>query len=509
MTNTDLNSGLEQLEQYVPSDDQMSRYVVDFDHTLFLGNSTEAFISSTRPASVFAILMKVLGALGPWRLAGRSGYFIYRDFIRLILLICLAPWTLLFFKKDAPALWEEMRNRTLEAKLSNIDPQNIIIVSFGFKFVIKTLLKGTRWENCEIVAPSLFQSPKHRKMGKLAILRARGIELDPKRDVVITDNAEDDADLVEYLDKAAIIDWPEKITRGAFHNVYIPFFYTARIKRTPGFLIKQIGLEELPVVLIAFSFSTAPFNWTVLVALAFFFIAFKLVYEIGYAENDNVGFETEEAPKLTSNFFKMRGYRLEPYAWIWSALAICVGVWVLNDAAQLKALTHLHVPQLAGSFAGLATIFAAVAGVIILSRIAFWVFNHVDLRTRVFAYLPLHMLKYMGWLVLFSLSEIGMALLCAQIVRTWSLYAIRRAGGDIDFVPSQLVRLCFFLIFLGIIAASSRSWEFMTHWQTYIVLAFCIVRAIPEVRKKMFKRDQAAPKPLQAVEVSGKETDAA
>lgn len=443
-------------------------------------------MDSARPASLFASVMKALGALGPWRLAGSSGYFLFRDLIRLLLLTCLAPWTFLFFKRDASRRWEEMRNRTLEAKLANIDPAKIVIVSFGFKFVIRALLKGTKWEACEIVAPSLFQSPRFRKMGKLAVLRENGFELDAQNDVVITDNAKDDADLVEYFEKTAVIDWPDKITKGAFHNVYIPFFYTAKIKRTPGFLIKQIGLEELPVVLIAYGFSHAPFNWTVLIALTLFFAAFKLVYEIGYAENDNVGYATEKNPKLTSNFFKMRDYKLQPYAWLWGAAFALAGVWALDDAAQLLALSHLHLPQLAGSAAGFGAIFGAVAGIIIIARIAFWIFNHVDLRTRVFAYLPLHLMKYMGWLVLFSLSEIGMALICAQIVRTWSLYAIRRAGGDIDFVPSQLVRLCFFVIFLGIIAASSRSMDFMTQWQTYLILVFCIVRAAPEVRKKMF-----------------------
>ncbi len=477
---------MEELERYVSIDDESTRYFVDFDHTLFLGNSTESFVASARPASLFATFMKILGALAPWRIAGSSGYFIFRDLIRLLVLVCLAPWTALFFKSDAKSQWETQRNRTLEAKLANIDPSRVVIVSFGFHFIIRTLLKGTKWEGCEIVAPSLFQSPKFRKMGKLAILREKGFELVPERDVIITDSAEDDADLIEYFDKSAVIDWPQKNTVGAFHNTYIPFFYTARIKRSPGFLIKQIGLEELPVILIAFGFSHAPFNWTVLVALAFFFAAFKLVYEIGYAENDNVGYATEKNPKLTSNFFKMRDYRLQPYAWLWSAAFAMVGVWVLNDAAQLQALTHLHLPYLAGTIYGPVAIFGAVVGITLFARAAFWVFNHVDLRTRVFAYLPLHMMKYMGWMALFSLSEIGMALICAQIVRTWSLYAIRRAGGDIDFIPSQLVRLCFFVIFLGIIAASNRSMDVISDWQTYIILGFCIVRAIPEVHKKMF-----------------------
>lgn len=477
---------MDRLEQYVSSDDETTRYVVDFDHTLFLANSTEMFVGSARPASLYATVLKGLGFAAPWRIAGKTGYFVFRDFIRLLFLICIAPWTHIVFNKNADAYWDAYRNRRLEAKLANIDPARVIIVSFGFKFVIKALLKGTKWESSEIVAPGLFQSPKFRKSGKLAMLQEAGYNLNVKNDVVITDSAKDDADLLAHFEKTAVIDWPEKVTTGGFHNVYMPFFYTAKIKRTPGFLIKQIGLEELPVVLIAFGFSHAPFNWTVMIGLALFFAAYKLVYEIGYAENDNVGYATEKNPKLTSNFFKMRDYRLQPYAWFWSAAFALVGVWVLNDAAELRALSHLHLPHLAGTAAGFGAIFCAVACIILVARGAFWVFNHVDLRTRVFAYLPLHLTKYMGWLVLFSLSEIGMALICAQIVRTWSLYAIRRAGGDIDFVPSQLVRLCFFVIFLAIIAASNRSMDFMTQWQTYLILVFCIVRAAPEVRKKMF-----------------------
>jgi len=37
-----------------------------------------------------------------------------------------------------------------------------------------------------------------------------------------------------------------------------PFYYTARIKRTPGFLIKQIFLEEFPIVLLVFGIFAVP-----------------------------------------------------------------------------------------------------------------------------------------------------------------------------------------------------------------------------------------------------------
>ena len=81
-----------------------------------------------------------------------------------------------------------------------------------------------------------------------------------------------------------------------------PFYYTAKIKRAPGFLIKQVFLEEFWIVLLAFGIFVLPLNLTVFALLILLFCAMLSVYEIGYAQNDRVGQRKEANPKLSQNF---------------------------------------------------------------------------------------------------------------------------------------------------------------------------------------------------------------
>ena len=71
------------------------------------------------------------------------------------------------------------------------------------------MLKGTEFENAQIIAPSATTMTKERKKGKLGMLRERGIVLDPTRDVVITDSLEDDADLLARVEQGFHIEWLE------------------------------------------------------------------------------------------------------------------------------------------------------------------------------------------------------------------------------------------------------------------------------------------------------------
>jgi hypothetical protein len=127
--------------------------------------------------------------------------------------------------------------------------------------------------------------------------------------------------------------------------------------------------------------------------------------------------------------------------------------------------------------------------VAIVTRVTFFVFNHVPLAWRIFVFFPLHVLKYFAPLVIFSLQPAGYALLSAQVVRTWSVYAVRRCGGDIEFIVSQLIRLMFLLFLLIGLALLSTVESIFGSWQTWVILGWCILRAVPEMKRKLFHRD--------------------
>jgi hypothetical protein len=461
-----------------------ARVFVDFDHTLFLWNSTEAYIDHVRPGGFFAPLLKLISGLIPWRAFGRNGYFVWRDFVRLAFVMLFAPWTGSRFRKRAPALFAAHLNTRLDALLQGVDPSRIIIVSFGLASVIRPLLAGSRYEHARIVAPGLFGQPGARARGKVVMLRDTGIEINPSTDIVITDSARDDADLVAATPHSHVVEWPEAVTRPAHAGAYFPFFYTARIKRSPGFLIKQVFLEELPVVLLMFAVLDIALAIPVFVLITFLFVAYMLVYEIGYAENDRIGEKKELRPKLSTGYFGNRSIRLEPDAWIWASGFTLLGFAIIPEAERAAIARHAGFGFLEGAPAEIFALTAAWMAFLGLSRFVFWAFNHAPLAWRVFIYLPLHATKYFGPLMFFAVHPAGVALGLAQMVRTWSMYAIRRAGGDEHLLSSQMVRLCFLAVFSAVIfhvVELTRAEAILLA----IAFAFCIVRALPEIRRKM------------------------
>ena len=451
-----------------------------------LSNSTEAFLRSARPYAIYAILLAVLKVFRPWKLLGANADFVWRDTIRALAVIITAPWVLLSFPKKARTIFSHQLNRKLDAMLADVPIEKIVIISFGFRFVIKALVAGTRYEQARIVAPSLFGAVTARQIGKIRMLEEMGVTLDPDRDVMITDNAVDDSDIMAHCDDGFHIEWTGAQAAAPMTQGYVPFFYTAKIKRTPGFFIKQVALEELPIVLLAYGLFGWGFSLATWVSLGLLFAALIVVYEIGYAENDQVGLKTEEKPKLTEAFFKYQNYRLEPQAWIWAFVLTALAIWILNDAVTAQMLGRFGWAHLGTGLTGQLALAGVWFGVLIVSRIAFWVFNKASLRWRVFAYLPLHVSKYFGFALLFPITAIGLALLYAHIVRTWALYAVRRAGGDIEFLSSQFVRLAFLLLLVPVMVLAMPGSDLLMQWQTWAIIGFCVVRALPEIRRKMF-----------------------
>ena len=369
------------LDEVFENPDPEAKYFVDFDHTLMLASSTERFLDSARPSVLFALLLKVLGFLAPWRISGQNGYFVWRDWLRVCMVCLLAPWTHWVFSRQARAVFDAHLNPHLDRYLSQIDPKKIVIVSFGFEFVIRELIRGTRYESARIVAPTFWEMARMRKLGKVEMLTSRKIPIDHGRDIVITDSEADDADILAAVIGGHVITWGSNNTKGALSSTYIPFFYTAQIKRTPSFFVKQTLLEEMAIMVLAFSLFVGSSGFMIAAALACLFLANFLVYEIGYAENDRVGLKTEEKPKLTTNFFRYNDYSLEPAAWVWSILVTIVGMILLGPENGQAALDRLHVPALNSYWLNIVALSAIWFGVIAAGRLCLSLI-HISEPTR-------------------------------------------------------------------------------------------------------------------------------
>lgn len=465
-----------------------SHVYLDFDYTLFRSSSTEEFLNTGKPAFLAALALRVLRGFQPWTFGARTHTgFVWRDPIRIWMIILLMPWTVWLFRKRAPALFEQYKNQSVIDALSGVPADRITIVSVGFERFVRQLLAGTRLQDARIIGSSLTRPAALRRRGKLHQLRELGIAPNRNRDVVVSDSL-DDADLLSSVDNAFLIDPDLTGVQGAFEDVYVPFYYTARVKRSTGFVVKQIFLEELIVILLATAFFQ-PFSLGVWLGAAAFFIAFFAVYEIGYAENDRIGHISELKPKLSQDYDRFRHVSLEPEAWYWSVALTVTGALLLGPEIASDTLRRLGLVTTGSETLNTVLLMAVWMAIICIGRVVFFVYNRLPMTWRVFAYLPLHFVKYFGLVLILPSEPAGYALLYAQIVRTWSLYAIRRCDGDIEIMASQLVRLAFFLMLLFALALAAPAAHPFEDWHTWIILAWCVVRAIPEARRKLFSRE--------------------
>jgi hypothetical protein len=462
-------------------------FIVDFDYTLCDESSTDIFLSQARPAALYMPILKVVGFLARRLLPGRPAQR-WGDPIRIAIAILICPWILVTFRRQAGQLFATYRNQRLIDALAQVPVDRIVIVSFGLDFILRALLAGTRLEGARLVAPALGTAARHRRIGKLEVMRQAAIPVDPARDIVITDSWRDDADLLGHVRHAYLVKWPPGATPNPMNLGYVPLYYTARIKRDPGFLIKQVFLEEMLVFLLLFSLAFIPGDWTVPAALVLLFLSYLVVYEIGYADNDLVGHQREAAPKLSAAFFANMDYIDRKAAWAWSLALGLAGVALLSDAARhgIYARAGLAVPEAYWQDLGLLVL--VWMGCVFLGYLLFRAFNRAPLFWRVFLYLPLQAGKMLSPLVFFPISAAGAALFMAHLVRMWAPYAIRRAGGDIERTSSQLIRLVFVVAFLPVIALIEGSLATLLSWQAGVVVLFCALRAAPEARRKAASR---------------------
>ncbi|MEW6756484.1 MAG: haloacid dehalogenase-like hydrolase, partial [Candidatus Latescibacterota bacterium] len=474
----------EALRCLLAAGDVRRRVFVDFDHTLFLANSTEVFLDSARPAFLAALVLRGLGLLRPWRwLSSGRGERVWRDPIRVLAVLALMPWTVLRFRHTAAQTFARHQNRTLVSWLAGIEPPRLTIVSYGFAFVIRRLVARTPLAAARLVASGLRHPGRLRAHGKVAELARRRTVPDPERDVVITDSP-DDGDLLRAVRHAFLVTWPQPPGRAAHGRVYVPFFYTARVKMDASALLRVLLLDDFAMLALGFLIFQ-PFSPSPWVPAVLLFLAFHVTYETGYQENDRIGALREARPKLGSRYAEYRDYRVAPQAWAWAAALGGLGFLALDPQHATATAVRLGLDPAAGPQAARAALGAVWLGLVVACRLVFWLFNRVPLSLRIYLFLPLHLLKY-GWpLALFTPGIAGYALLGAQVTRTWAIYAVRRSGGDLDLVVSHLLRLLYYPVLLAALAAVSGRWSELGTWQAGLIAAFCLLRSVPEVRRKL------------------------
>ncbi len=390
--------------------------IVDFDETLCLSNSTEAFLGTARPALLAALLLRTLDLLAPWRLVRGA----VRDAWRIALVRRLFPGVARRWARQPPSL-----NAPLCRALAG---RRWVIASNGFAPVIAPVLAAAGLAEIPLIA---CRTSADVRAGKLARLHAAGFEA--AEALVITDDPAADAALLAVCAVPLMVTWRDAAFRRAFAGTYIPGDYLVHIKRPgqPGAL-RQLVTDDLVFwVLGAASGGLAPAFWP---GLALLFISFWAVYEVGYFDNDRCALAREDDPVVASAFGAFEPAGFIPAACLWALVCGAAGIAWLGAGWGGAACWSLCLAALA---------------------LVFYVFNRLDKASRVWLYPALAGLRSLGYLAILPAGPAGLAAGLAQIFSRflgYFLYRYIRVFSVCAYPALPLRAVQIVLLMIGLVA---------------------------------------------------------
>jgi hypothetical protein len=446
--------------------------VVDFDETLWLRNSTEEFLSSVRPRFLAAIVLQVLGVIKPWRLFQRGSPNHHRDWIRVLAVMIVAPWSLWLWRRKAAELGPRYINQPL---LDAIERRQgwYLLVSFGFREIVEPLL-GAIDPRLPLRESGSFRSGAAlRKEGKASALR-RHVGPEPlARALVITDS-EADRDLLQASAKPFLVQWPDAHYEQAGLKPLMPFVYLQRVKRPDENYLRNAVLgHDLPVLLLAYAVvSSQPV--TAGIAILLFVLSFFTAYETGYHENDRLGLLLERKPKVSANYHLL-GKNFSP-AFAWTCAILLAGV------ASLLSWRHASwVPAAVGAGAfGFLAVWIAFVAFLVGMRLLFRWQNVIEPQGRIVPMLGLQVGRVLGYAVIFPTTVIGALFCVAHGLARWIPYVVYRFGGTRREVPNHLNCLLLLLLLAAGIAIGG-GFETLLTWQSGLIFAYAGLRGAKDL----------------------------
>lgn len=457
------------------SDDAMRTFVVDFDETLWLRNSTEMFLDHVRPRFLAAIVLQILGFLKPWRLFGRAQSEHYRDWFRVVGVLAVAPWSLWQWRRNAPRLVDSHINRPLLAAVQADPRKRVLVATFGFREIIAPLLHAIDSRLVLAASCSLRDGASLRREGKAANL-AREAGIDLSNSVVVTDSLADD-DLLRAGGRPFLVRWPDAHYAQAGLRPMMPFVYLTKVKRPDErYVLRCVFGHDMPILLLAFaSVSSQPL--VAACAIGVYLVAFFTAYEIGYHENDRLGLLREKQPKVSPQFAEL-GHNFDP------AFAICAAAAIAMIGSLIAAPSVSIFSGRAGVTglqAALAT-FGVFLAFLLVMRLLFRWQNLAAPQGRIVPMLGLQIGRVLGYAVIFPTSLAGALLCVAHGISMWVPYVVYRFGGSRKDVPNHLICLLLFGAMEGA-ALIGGGMADPVLWQTGVIAGYLVFRAAIDIRR--------------------------
>ena len=480
--NIDDDSSISSLIASIANATKNTAIVLDFDETLFLRNSTAEYLDSLRPRWIGLIILKALYLIKPWLwlpkpFKGNKTEDWFLVFISTLLL----PWTIWLWNKKAPDLASKYSNDVLINAVNQNTTSPVIIVSLGFNFIINPILKNMPIRPNSTIGCRFWQRASDRHKNKLLGISPRLPQLLDKSAIVVTSN--DDLPLLKAVDHPYLITWSSAKYVAPLKNVYLPFFYLEKVKRCgEKYTLKIILWDDVPILLLAFAWQAIhPLLQSL--SILFLLVSFWCVYELGYYENDYVAEKYEKQPKLALTYHLHKQTMQTWSPWVWSLVLGGIGVVLLEQALGVSLLWG---NQLLNDGNSIFLPYCFWVGFLIVVRLCFRVYNYLNKHTRTWLYIWLQSLRYYGFLAVTSTNLIGTSLLSSNILSRSILYLVYRySGGSADNwpkqVPEKLLRWWIFMFLLGAISLGLGSFELWRSWQTWAIVAWCLIRGQKQI----------------------------
>ena len=453
--------------------------ILDFDHTLFLSNSTEEYLDSARPKFLCALLLALIEGLKLWNLfPGENKRFVYRDVIRIIVVSILLPWTYFLYIFRIDDLLKQHLNSEVVNLASSKTWNKIIIASNGFNLIINPLLKKININFDLVLCARLFHSKDSiRQDGKRLFLQKKLVAHELTKATFLTDNPED-KDLIDVVGELQFHEWQQAKHFRAAQDAYIPFVYTEASNRgNKNHVVKTVILTDFSIIILTYAFST-PISIQLILSLFLLVFSFWCIYETGYYENDSFELRYESNGQKNNNIDKLRSiekfqdYPIHFNAWIWASLSGLLGLLLLRN--------HLNINTY-HNFAQLALDLSIWLGWLIGTRVVFRIYNYCQLRFRMSLYPILQVSRLAGPILFLPTNFLGIFLITSQVVSRWVWYLVYRANGDPHGVPHHFVRDLVFIVLVIGLAIVQKDPNVFGSWQLALILLWSIAKGYGQV----------------------------
>lgn len=189
--------------------------IVDFDETLFLRNSTEAYLDAIHPRPAGALFLLALKLIRPWRRLPKRlrKDELSKDWSLVLLATLFFPWTPFVWQRKAKRLARTYWNRPLLEAIARNPNAQVVVATLGFSWIVNPLLKHLPNEvskkiEVPAVACGLLSGAGDRAIGKLKMTEKVLGKPALSKAVVVTDSATD-MPLLNAVETPCLVQWPE------------------------------------------------------------------------------------------------------------------------------------------------------------------------------------------------------------------------------------------------------------------------------------------------------------